>query len=94
LKLRLGKSLAPQSFYSEVNFLTLIRLAHSFAFFILYILKENPPYIFIGFLVPRIGDFIDGYYACIPKQQTIIGAEIDSITDRSKLIVFYIISYE
>ena len=94
MKFRFGKPLDPQCFYSEANILTLIRLVHSLALFILAILKENPPYNFIGFLVPGIGDFIDGYYACIIKQQIIICAEIDIIADRLKIIFFYIISFE
>ena len=91
MRLRIGKPLAPENFYSEANILTLIRLVLSLAFFIVAILKNSFTYNFIGFLIHWIGDFIDGFYARKLKQETILGAEIDIIADRLEIIFFYVI---
>jgi len=86
-----GKPVAPQSLYSEANILTLIRLILSLVFYILAILKRNPGYNYIGFIVHSIGDFIDGFYARKFKQETLFGAELDIIADRLEMIFFYFI---
>ncbi len=88
LKFRLGKPLAPQSFYSEANILTLIRLVLSLAFFILAILKQSFNYSLIGFFIHWLGDFFDGFYARKLKQETILGAEIDIIAENKDFTVF------
>jgi len=89
--LKIGKPIAPESFYSEANILTLIRLVLSLVFFVLAIVKTNFTYCLVGFFVHWIGDFIDGYYARKLKQETVLGAEIDIIADRLELIFFYVI---
>jgi CDP-diacylglycerol--glycerol-3-phosphate 3-phosphatidyltransferase len=86
-----GRPVAPQSLYSEANILTLIRLILSLVFYILAILKQNPNYNYIGFIVHLIGDFIDGFYARKFKQETLFGAELDIIADRLEMIFFYVI---
>lgn len=86
-----GKPVAPQSFYSEANILTLTRLILSLVFYILAILKQNPNYNYIGFVVHSIGDFLDGFYARKFKQETLFGAELDIIADRLEMIFFYVI---
>ncbi len=91
MKVKIGKPLAPQNFYSEANILTLIRLSVSLAFFVAAILKHNFTYNLIGFFVHWLGDFIDGFYARTFKQETILGAEIDIIADRLELIFFYVV---
>lgn len=91
MELKLGKPLAPQSFYSEANILTLIRIVLSLVFFILAIIEASFTYLLIGFFVHWIGDFIDGYYARKFKQETILGAEIDIIADRLEILFFYVI---
>ncbi len=80
----------PESFYSEPNILTLIRLVLSLSFFTLAIVKMNPTYNFIGLGIHWLGDVADGMYARILKQETILGAEIDIIADRVEILFFYV----
>jgi CDP-diacylglycerol--glycerol-3-phosphate 3-phosphatidyltransferase len=82
---------APDSFYSEANIITLMRLAGSLAFFSLAIIKQSPTYNFIGLGVHWFGDVLDGLCARKCKQETILGAEIDIIADRVETLFFYII---
>jgi phosphatidylglycerophosphate synthase len=84
------KPKTPQSFYSEANILTLLRLASSLFFFILAALKMNPTYNFIGLAIHLLGDYIDGLFARVFKQETILGAEIDLIADRLEAVFFYV----
>ncbi len=91
LKIKIGKPLAPQNFYSEANILTLIRLISSLAFLIAAILEHSFNYMLVGFFIHWLGDFIDGFYARSFKQETILGAEIDIIADRLELIFFYVV---
>lgn len=81
----------PQSFYSEPNIITLVRLAASLTFFTLAIIKTNPTYNYIGLAIHWFGDVADGLYARKFKQETILGAEIDIIADRLETLFFYII---
>lgn len=81
----------PQSFYSEPNVLTVIRLLGSLTFFILAIIKSNPTYNYIGLAIHWFGDVADGFYARKFKQETILGAEIDIIVDRVETLFFYVI---
>jgi CDP-diacylglycerol--glycerol-3-phosphate 3-phosphatidyltransferase len=81
----------PQSFYSESNLITLIRLGASLTFFTLAIVKANPTYNYIGLAIHWLGDIADGVYARKLKQETILGAEIDIIADRVETLFFYII---
>lgn len=81
----------PQSFYSEPNIITLVRLAASLTFFTLAIIKTNPTYNYIGLAIHWFGDVADGLYARKFKQETILGAEIDIIADRVETLFFYII---
>jgi CDP-diacylglycerol--glycerol-3-phosphate 3-phosphatidyltransferase len=80
----------PQCFYSEPNIITLLRLFLSLAFFILAITKANPTYNFIGLGIHWSGDVLDGMYARKLKQETILGAEIDIISDRIETMFFHI----
>jgi phosphatidylglycerophosphate synthase len=91
LKIKLGRPLAPQKFYSEANILTVIRLILSLAFFNAAILKQSYMYCLTGFFIHWLGDFIDGFYARQLKQETILGAEIDIIADRLEIIFFYVV---
>lgn len=91
MKFKLGRPLPPESFYSEANIITLIRLVLSLFFFLLAILKNNPTYNYIGFFIHWFVDFLDGYYARKLNQETILGAEIDIIADRFEIFFFYII---
>ncbi len=84
------KPKTPQSFYSEANILTLLRLASSLFFFILAVLRMNPTYNFIGLAIHLLGDYIDGLFARVFKQETILGAEIDLIADRLEVVFFYV----
>lgn len=90
LKFQPFKPKDPQSFYSEPNVLTLLRLVFSLTFFILAIIKTNPTYNFIGLGIHWFGDILDGLYARKFKQETIVGAEIDIIADRVETLFFYI----
>lgn len=91
MEFRLGKSLDAKNFYSEANIITLIRLVASLTFFMLAIIKENPIYNYIGFLIHWLVDFLDGWYARKFNQETIVGAEIDIIADRFEILFFYVI---
>ncbi len=91
MKFKLGRPLPPESFYSEANLITLLRLFGSLVFFLLAILKNNPTYNYIGFLTHWLLDFVDGFYARKLKQETVLGAEIDIIADRFEILFFYII---
>ena len=91
MKFRLAKQRHPDSFYSEANVITLIRLVGSLTFFMLAIWYQEPIYNYIGFLIHWLVDFIDGWYARTFKQETILGAEIDIIADRFEIMFFYVI---
>jgi len=84
------KPKTPESFYSEPNILTIIRLVLSLSFFTLAIVKMSPTYNFIGLGIHWLGDVADGMYARLLKQETILGAEIDIIADRVETLFFYI----
>lgn len=81
----------PQAFFSEANIITYLRLSASMTFFVLAILRSNPMYNYIGFVIHWWVDFIDGYVARKFKQETIFGAEIDIIVDRIEILFFYVI---
>ncbi|NOZ62528.1 MAG: CDP-alcohol phosphatidyltransferase family protein [Calditrichaeota bacterium] len=91
MKFRLAKQRHPDSFYSEANVITLIRLVGSLTFFMLAIWYQEPIYNYIGFLIHWLVDFIDGWYARTFKQETVLGAEIDIIADRFEILFFYVI---
>ncbi len=91
MKFSFGRPLAPHSFYSEANILTLVRLIVSLWCFILAIQEQSFTYCLVGFFVHWLGDFIDGFYARSLKQETILGAEIDIIADRLEIIFFYVV---
>jgi len=80
----------PDSFYSEPNMITLIRLAASLVFFILALSKGNETYNFIGLGIHWFGDVLDGFVARTFKQETILGAEIDIIADRVEILFFFL----
>jgi len=90
LKFKLFKPRNSNSFYSEPNILTLIRLILSLSFFTLAVVKKSPTYNFIGLAVHWLGDVADGFYARKFKQETIVGAEIDIIADRVETLFFYV----
>ncbi len=90
MKFKHVRPLDPQSFYSVPNVITLIRFVASLSFFILALIKMNPTYNFIGLGIHWFGDVLDGNYARIFKQETILGAEIDIIADRVETLFFYI----
>lgn len=91
VKHKLFNPIDPHRFYSEANILSLLRLIFSLFFFILAIIKMNPTYNYIGFIIHWLGDYIDGFYARKFKQETILGAEIDLILDRFEILFFYVI---
>jgi len=80
----------PNSFFSEPNVITLGRFIFSLFFFILAIRRLNPTYNFIALGIHWVGDVLDGLYARKLKQETILGAEIDIISDRIAVLFFYI----
>lgn len=82
---------SPDSFYSEANIITLLRLLGSLVFFALAVIKQSPTYNFIGLGVHWFGDVLDGFCARKCKQETILGAEIDIIADRVETLFFYLI---
>ena len=90
MKCQLFKPKDPQCFYSEANLLTLLRLFLSLTFFILAIKETNPTYNFIGLGIHWVGDVLDGIFARKFRQETILGAEIDIISDRLAITFFYI----
>lgn len=90
MKCRPFKPKDPHCFYSEPNILTLLRLVLSLAFFILAIIEQSPTYNFIGLGIHWLGDVLDGTYARIFKQETILGAEIDIIADRVEILFFFV----
>ncbi len=90
MKCRPFKPKDPHCFYSEPNILTVFRLVLSLTFFILAILKQSPTYNFIGLGIHWLGDILDGTYARIFKQETILGAEIDIIADRVEILFFFV----
>lgn len=89
--LQLFKPRPPESFYSEANLITVIRLLASLTFFSMAILDQSQTYMYIGFLIHWIVDFIDGWVARRFKQETILGAQADIIADRVEIIYFYVI---
>jgi len=90
VKYRIFQPRDPESFYSEANIITLMRLLGSLIFFSLAIIKKNPTYNFIGLGVHWFGDVLDGLCARRCKQETILGAEIDIVADRIETLFFYV----
>jgi CDP-diacylglycerol--glycerol-3-phosphate 3-phosphatidyltransferase len=80
----------PESIYSEPNIVTLIRLGASLVFFVLAAVKNNPTLNFVGLGIHWLGDLLDGKWARLAKQETILGAEIDIIADRVETLFFYV----
>jgi CDP-diacylglycerol--glycerol-3-phosphate 3-phosphatidyltransferase len=80
----------PESIYSEPNIVTLVRLAASLVFFILAAVQNNPTLNFVGLGIHWLGDVLDGKWARLAKQETILGAEIDIIADRVETLFFYV----
>ncbi|MFC1724052.1 CDP-alcohol phosphatidyltransferase family protein [candidate division KSB1 bacterium] len=87
---KIFKSRTPDSYLTEANLITLIRLVLSITFYTMAVIEQNPTYNLIGFGIHLIGDFIDGACAKLFKQETILGAEIDLIADRIEVIYFYV----
>jgi CDP-diacylglycerol--glycerol-3-phosphate 3-phosphatidyltransferase len=54
------------------------------------IIHRSLTYNFIGLAIHWTGDVLDGFYARKFKQETILGAEIDIISDRVAMVFFYI----
>ncbi len=79
-----------ESFCSEANIITCLRLIGSLCCFVVAAVTSNYTLNIIGFLIHWIGDYIDGWYARRLKQETVFGAEIDLIADRLELIFFYV----
>jgi CDP-diacylglycerol--glycerol-3-phosphate 3-phosphatidyltransferase len=80
----------PHSLYSDANIITLVRLTASLVFFVLAAVKNRELYNYIGAVVHYLGDFSDGFYSRVFKQETILGAEIDIIADRVEALFFFI----
>jgi len=85
------KPKSPDSILTVPNGITLLRLGVSLTFFILAIRTGNELYNFIGLGVHWLGDVLDGFWARLFKQETIMGAEIDIIADRVEILFFYVI---
>lgn len=82
--------LRPDAFASIPSLITLGRLVGSLVFFVLAILRQDPLYNYIGLGLHWLGDFSDGYYARLFRQETVLGAEIDIIADRVETLFFFL----
>jgi len=80
----------PESVFSEPNIVTLVRLFASLVFFVLAAIRANPTLNFIGLGIHWLGDVLDGKWARLAKQETVLGAEIDIIADRVETLFFYV----
>jgi CDP-diacylglycerol--glycerol-3-phosphate 3-phosphatidyltransferase len=80
----------PQSHSSRANIITLIRLAACLVLFALAVVKNRELYNFVGLGVHWFGDSLDGWFARVFKQETVLGAEIDLIADRIESLFFFI----
>ncbi len=80
----------PESFFSEANVITLLRLGGSLIFFVLAVVRQSPAMNFIGLGIHWLGDLSDGICARKARQETILGAEIDIIADRVEVLFFYV----
>jgi CDP-diacylglycerol--glycerol-3-phosphate 3-phosphatidyltransferase len=90
-KIKIFAPIPPESTFSIPNVITVIRFVGSLVFFMLAIVKMDLTYNYIGLVVHWIGDIIDGNWARIFKQETIVGAEIDVIADRVGFLFFYVL---
>ncbi len=82
---------AAESTFSIPNSMTLVRFGACLTFFILAIHKGNPVFNFVGLGIHWVGDTVDGLYARVFKQETVVGAEIDIIADRVEVLAFCLI---
>jgi len=89
-RLSLFGPLRPDAFASVPSLITLARLAGSLVFFVLAVLRQNPVFNYIGLGIHWLGDFSDGYYARLFRQETVLGAEIDIIADRVETLFFFL----
>lgn len=81
----------PESVFSIPSLITFFRFMVSLIFFILAIHRMDITYNYIGLVIHWIGDVLDGNYARIFKQETIVGAEFDLIADRIEILFFFVI---
>jgi len=81
---------SPESTYSEPNIVTLVRLVASLVFFVLAAVRNDPTLNFIGLGIHWLGDVLDGKWARLARQETVLGAEIDIIADRVETLFFYV----
>lgn len=80
----------PESVFSEPNVVTLVRLTASLVFFVLAAVRGDPTLNFVGLGIHWFGDVLDGKWARLARQETILGAEIDIIADRVETLFFYV----
>lgn len=85
------KPIHPDSFRSEPNIITLVRLVSSVIFFVLAVATSKETYNFIGLGIHWVGDWLDGVVARVFKRETILGAEIDIIADRVESLFFFLV---
>jgi len=73
------KPRSPESLFSGANLITLARLLASLTFFSLAVLWQKEIYNYVGLAVHWAGDLLDGFWARLFRQRTVLGAEMDII---------------
>jgi len=84
------KPRSPESLFSGANLITLARLVASLTFFSLAVLWQKEIYNYVGLAVHWAGDLLDGFWARLFRQRTVLGAEMDIIADRVETLFFFL----
>ncbi len=79
----------PEAAVSLPNAITLLRLLGSLALFALAALRGREIYNFAGLAVHFVGDVLDGWTARTFRQETILGAKMDIVSDRVETLAFF-----
>jgi len=72
------------------NLATLVRVLGAFALFAIGWRTGLLRWTLYGLLVYWVGDLLDGWLARALRQETLLGAQIDIVSDRISVIMFYI----
>jgi len=87
---RVNAQVIEREVYTWANLVTAIRVLGAFALFAIGWQTGLLRWSLYALLVYWIGDLLDGYLARKLRQETLLGAQFDILSDRISVIIFYI----
>lgn len=85
------KTQVKENIWTLANFITTARVAICSIIFYTAFEDQNTTYLYAGLLIHSALDILDGYFARLLKQETLLGAQIDILADRLLIIFFYMV---